>query len=137
MKAIYLLALALLAGTGLWAQKGEVWPSTTRQEFEVNSSGDITKEGTEEQYRSFYLFINNNEFIHCTDGITSLYKILSRKEARGGIEYSTISEAGNKYTMFFHKKDAYIVIAVPDRGYSIYIGCLAPYETGVFDNLNR
>ena len=137
MRTIYLLAFFLLSGTGLWAQKGDIWPTETRQEFEVNGNGDITKEGVEEAYRSFYLFINNNEFIHCTAGITSLYKILNRKEVRGGVEYSTISEAGNKYTMFFHKKDAYIVIAVPDRGYSIYIGCLAPYETKVFDDLNR
>lgn len=122
---------------GLWAQKGEVWPSSTRQEFELNSKGEITKEGAETIYKTYYLFINNNEFIHCTDGITSLYKILSRKEVQGGTEYKTISEAGNTYQMLFNKKEKYIVISAIDRNYSIFIGCLEPYQTKVFDNINR
>lgn len=129
--------LLLAASTGLWAQKGQVWPSETRQEFEIDENGKITKEYAATDYNSYYLFINNNEFIHCTGTITSLYKIMSRKQRDGGVEYSVVSEVGNNYQMFFHEKDKYIVLSSRDKGFSVYIECKSPYKTEVFDNINR
>jgi hypothetical protein len=137
MKKVLSLMLLLAASTGLWAQKGQVWPSETRQEFEIDENGKITKEYAAGDYNSYYLFINNNEFIHCTGTITSLYKIVNRKQRDGGVEYSVVSEVGNNYQMFFHEKDKYIVLSSRDKGFSVYIECKAPYTTQVFDNINR
>lgn len=137
MKKVLSLMLLLAASTGLWAQKGQVWPSETRQEFEIDENGKITKEYAATDYNSYYLFINNNEFIHCTGTITSLYKIVSRKQRDGGMEYTVVSEVGNTYQMFFHEKDKYMVLSSRDKGFSVYIECKAPYTTQVFDNINR
>ena len=137
MKKVLSLLLLLAASTGLWAQKGQVWPSETRQEFEIDENGKITKEYAAQDYNSYYLFINNNEFIHCTGTITSLYKIVSRKQRDGGVEYTVVSEVGNTYQMFFHEKDKYMVLSSRDKGFSVYIECKTPYTTQVFDNINR
>lgn len=126
----------ILFTTGAFAQKGQVWPTETRQEFDIDNNGKISKEYAQVDYASYYLFINNNEFVHCTGTITSLYKILKRTERTGMMDYDVISEAGNQYTFRFSTQDNYIVIS-SNKGYSIYMGCKPMYVTSVFDNLNR
>lgn len=137
MKKLLSLMLLLACSTGIWAQKGQVWPSETRQEFEIDENGKITKEYAATDYNSYYMFINNNEYLHCTGTITSLYKIVSRKQRDGGTEYTVVSEVGNTYQVFFHEKDKYIVLSARDKGFSVYIECKTPYTTQVFDNINR
>lgn len=135
-KIILTTLVFILFTTGAIAQKGQVWPTDTRQEFDISSEGKITKEYEVVDYPSYYLFINNNEFIHCTGTITSLYKILKRREGNGLIDYDVISEAGNQYTFRFSHTENYIVIST-NKGYSIYMACKAMYKTTVFDDLNR
>lgn len=136
-KKLLLLAAFLMTGLISFAQKGQVWPTESRQEFDLDANGNITKEYESQVYYSYYLFINNNEFIHCTNGITSLYKIIKRNENRDYVDYTVVSEVGNQYAMRFAEKEQYIVITNLDQGYSIYIGCYKPYVTAVFDNINR
>ena len=137
MKKLLSLMLLLACSTGIWAQKVQVWPSETRQEFEIDENGKITKEYAATDYNSYYMFINNNEYLHCTGTITSVYKIVSRKQRNGGTEYTVVSEVGNTYQVFFHEKDKYIVLSARHKGFSVYIECKTPYTTQVFDNINR
>lgn len=137
LKKCTLIALLLLGSFMGFAQKGQVWPTQTRQEFEMDKNGKISKEYEATNYSSYYLFINNNEFIHCTGTITSLYKIINRSNKNGTVEYTTVSEVGNTYTMIFNEKDSYIILTPADRSYSIYVACMKPYTTKVFDNINR
>lgn len=132
-----LIVAFLFLTLGVSAQKGQVWPTESRQEFDVDSDGNITKEYETTTYYSYYLFVNNNEFIHCTNGITSLYKIINRTESQDYTDYNVVSEVGNSYMMRFSESEKYIVISAVDKGYSIYIGCYTPYTTNVFNNLNR
>ncbi len=118
------------------AQKGQIWPTSTRQEFEFDAEGNISQEYEVQNYNSYYLFINNNEFIHCTATITSLYKILKREEQEEYVDYEVISEAGNVYSFRFSINDQYVAI-YSSKGYGIYLACEAPYATGVFDNLSK
>jgi hypothetical protein len=135
-KKILSIAIVILCSSGAFAQKGQVWPTETRQEFDIGEDGKITKEYEVVNYPSYYLFINNNEFIHCTGTITSLYKILKRNEGEGMVDYDVISEAGNQYTFRFSTAENYVVIST-NKGYSIYMACKPYYTTTVFDNLNR
>lgn len=135
MKTILSLVLLFLCTTGIWAQKGQIWPTETRQEFEIDENGKITKEYSATSYNSYYLFVDNNEFVHCTGTITSLYKIKSRKYRDGGVEYTVVSEVGNEYQMFFHESDKYIVLTSRAKGYSVYVECKQPYKTEVFNNM--
>jgi hypothetical protein len=135
MKKIIALAFALVVFQGM-AQMGQVWPLATRQEFEYDKDFKITKEYESTSYCSFIMFINNNEFIHATDNITSLYKILSRTTDGTFNTYRVASEVGNIYTFSFDatKKD---IMIFSDKGYGIYYKTLAMYETKVFNNLSK
>ncbi|WP_124636817.1 hypothetical protein [Taibaiella sp. KBW10] len=136
-KKLLFLAVLLIGSIYSFAQKGQIWPTQTRQEFDIDKEGNITKEYESTDYNSYYLFINNNEFIHCTGTITSLYKIVKRTEKKGAMEYTTVSEVGNTYKMTFNEAEKHIILTSIDRGYSIYLTCLKPYQTEVFDNINR
>lgn len=137
LKSIITAVAFILFTTTAFAQKGQVWPTETRQEFDIDENNKISKEYPSQSYISYYLFINNNEFIHCTGSITSLYKILKRYEDNPKyIDYEVISEAGNIYHFRFAQSEKYIVIS-SNKGYSIYHDCKSPYKTTVFDNLNK
>ena len=137
MKRNLLLTAALfLTVLVSYAQKGQIWPTLTRQDFEFNDEAEITQEYAVEDYFSYYLFINNNEFIHCTKTITSLYKIIKREESDKFTDYTVVSEVGNTYTFRFAADEMYIAI-YSDKGFGIYCSVAAPYETKVFDNLNK
>lgn len=137
MKRNLLLAIAFVC-TALVsnAQKGQVWSTLTRQDFDFNEKGEITNEYEVTNYYSYYLFINNNEFIHCTSTITSLYKIIKRDEQAKFTDYTVVSEVGNVYTFRFAIEEMYIAI-YSDKGYGIYISVNQPYLTKVFDNINK
>lgn len=137
MKRNLILALLFcLSAVVTNAQKGQVWPTLTRQDFEFDENAEITKEYDVEDNFSYYLFIDNNEFIHCTNTITSLYKIMSRDEQEKYTDYTVVSEVGNMYTFRFSITDQYVAI-YSDKGYGIYYSVAAPYLTKVFDNLNK
>lgn len=137
MSRKFILSIAFVFSAMIsFAQKGEVWPTLTRQEFEFNSAREITQEGQVGTYYSYYLFINNNEFIHCTETITSLYKVISRDEKEDFTDYTVVSEVGNTYTFRFGYKENYVAI-YSDKGYGFYISTATPYATKVFDNINR
>lgn len=136
IKKIVIAAMIIFCTTGAFAQKGQIWPTETRQEFDLDENGKVTKEYEVMNYPTYYLFINNNEFIHCTGTITSLYKILKRTEGSGMVDYEVISEAGNQYVFRFSTAENYVVIST-NKGYSIYLACKPFYTTTVFDNLNR
>jgi hypothetical protein len=137
LKLIITTVTAIVLCSSAVAQKGQVWPTETRQEFDIDEKGKISKEYPSTNYYSYYLFINNNEFIHTTGTITSLYKILKRYDDNDKYtDYEVISEAGNVYNFRFAHTDKYIVIS-SNKGYSIYHDCKAMYKTKVFDNLNR
>lgn len=135
-KLLFITAL-LVSSFNLFAQMGEVWPTYSRQDFTLNSNAEIIDESQTVEYFSYYLFINNNEFIHCTNNITSLYKIISRKSSPQFEDYTVVSEVGNTYMMRFAKKDKYIVTTSIDKGFSVYAACYEPYNTQVFNNINR
>lgn len=136
-KKILITSILLLFSALTFAQKGQIWPTQTRQEFDINSSGEVTNSYDVTDYNSYYLFVNNNEFIHCTKDITSLYKIIKRTESSKHVDYTVVSEAGNTYYMRFSESEKYVIITNLEKGYSIYIGCHKPYKTKVFNNLNK
>ncbi len=136
-KKILITIALIISGFVAMAQKGQVWPTQTRQDFDINSDGEITKQYDVQDYNSYYLFINNNEFIHCTNDITSLYKIIKRTENKDYIDYTVVSEVGNTYYMRFAQNEKYIVITNLEKGYSIYEACYTPYTTQVFSNINK
>lgn len=136
MKTIYLIA-TLLISTTVFSQVGEVWPIVSSQNFDLDENYQITKEHETKTMCSFFMFINNNEFLHATDNITSLYKIIKRSEDEtGAMVYTVASEVGNVYTYSF-SKDKKDVIIFTKKGYGIYYKCLAPYNTKVFENINK
>jgi|GEM_PF-4147665 hypothetical protein len=138
MKTIYLsVVLSLITCTSLFSQSGEVWPIVSSQNFDLDENYQITKEYDSKTMCSFFMFINNNEFLHATDNITSLYKIIKRSEDKtGAMVYTVASEVGNVYTYSF-SKDKKDVIIFTKKGYGIYYKCLTPYNTTVFDNINK
>lgn len=136
-KKLFFVAALLFSSFNIFAQMGEVWPTYSRQDFTLNSNAEIVDESETVEYYSYYLFINNNEFIHCTNNITSLYKIISRTNSEQFNDYTVVSEVGNTYMMRFAKKDKYVVTTSLDKGFSVYAACYAPYNTHVFNNLNR
>lgn len=136
MKTLFTILLMSVV-TSTFAQMGQIWPVETRQEFEVNSNYEITKTYDQTSVCQFFMFINNNEFIHVTDDITSLYKIIKReKTSDGDPMYTVVSEVGNTYTYLFREsvKQVFIYSA---KGYAISFGSIKPYTTSVFSNLNK
>ncbi len=135
MKTVLVL-LSLFATTWAWSQKGEVWPIYSSQTFDLDKDFQITKEYEVKNVAGYFMFLNNNEFFHVTDNITSLYKIIKRKEGETDVVYTAVSEAGNVYTFSFDKtkKD---VILFSEKGFGNYYKVLTPYVTTVFDNVNQ
>lgn len=83
------------------------------------------------------MFIDNNEFFHVTDNMTSLYKIISRSKGKNGNEiFKVVSEVGNIYSYSFDEENKDIII-FSQKGFGLYYQCLKPYKTKVFDNINR
>jgi len=131
-------AVLLLLMLNLNAQKGEVWPVYSQQQYDVDEQVQITKEYEAKTTCSFFIFINNNEFIHVTDSITSLYKIVKRQKGKAGNDiYTVVSEAGNIYTMAFNKEAKDIVLLSKQKGFGWYYKCLSPYVTPVVENFNK
>lgn len=121
----------------LHSQMGDVWSIESKQEFNVDEDFTITEEYEEKIVCQFFMFVNNNEFIHVTDGITSLYKILTRDEENPLQPiYSVISEAENSYTYVFDQEKNE-VIAYSTKGYAILFKCVDRHSTTVFENMNR
>lgn len=135
MKKILTAALLLVAFAG-FAQSGDVWPIYSRQEFDMDENFEITKEYEAKSVCGFFMFLNNNEFLHATDNITSLYKIISREETESSTVYKVVSEVGNVYTYSFSKTNKDVLV-LTKKGYGSYYKCLAPYGTKVFDNINK
>lgn len=135
MKKLLFVLLTTISFSG-FAQMGEVWPTLTRQEFDIDDEFNITKEYESKSYCSFFMFIDNNEFFHTTDGITSLYKILKRDEQPTKHTYTVASEVGNIYTYVFDKTNKEVLI-LSSKGYGIYFKCLPYYETKVFENVDK
>jgi hypothetical protein len=132
-----LFFLILLVSSLSWSQMGDVWPVDKRQDFDVDEEFQVINTYDEVVVCQFFMFINNNEFIHVTDNMTSLYKIISRDESVPDEPlYTVISEAGNQYTYIFNKTTQE-VIAYSTKGFSIVFTCIAPHNTKVFANLNR
>lgn len=120
-----------------FSQIGQVWPIDERQDFDMNEKYEITKTYDATFVCQFFMFINNNEFIHCTDDITSLYKIISRDESKPDEPmYTVISESGNQYIYIFNKKTNEVT-AYSSKGFAIVFYSIDPYETTVFQNINR
>lgn len=135
MKNILSATLLLLTIAG-FSQSGDVWPIYSRQEFDMDENFEITQEYETTNSCGFFMFLNNNEFLHATDNLTSLYKILSREETETSTVYKVASEVGNIYTYSFSKTNKDVLI-VSEKGYGIYYKCLTPYTTKVFDNINK
>lgn len=129
--------LCLFASQLGWSQMGQVWPVEQRQDYDMNDKLEVTKTYDATTVCQFFMFINNNEFIHVTDNITSLYKIIKRNNDKPNEPvYTVISEAGNEYIYIFNKekKD---VTAYSTKGFAIVFSCITPHETKVFSNFNR
>ncbi len=136
MKALLSILLFISVSVS-FAQMGDIWPVTNRQEFEVNDDFEITKTYDQTSVCQFFMFLNNNEFIHVTDDITSLYKIIKREYSKENEPiYTVVSEAGNTY-MYLFKKEAKQVFIYSTKGYAISFACITPYTTEVFKNLNK
>lgn len=83
------------------------------------------------------MFINNNDFIHVTDGLTSLYKIIKRDLSKPNQTlYTVVSEAGNIYTYIFNS-DENKVYAHSAKGFLIGWVCIKKHKTEVFENIDR
>jgi hypothetical protein len=129
--------IALLSCLLVRAQMGEVWPVDNRQEFDVNEKLEIIKTYEATVVCEFFMFLNNNEFIHVTDRMTSLYKIIKRDESIADEPmYTVVSEAANTYVYIFNKKTNQVTV-YSEKGYAISFLCLAKHDTKVFSNLNR
>lgn len=136
MKKILLFLFLIAAQLG-WSQMGDVWPVDKRQDFDVDEEFQVTNTYEEQVVCQFFMFIDNNEFIHVTDNMTSLYKIISRDESTPDEPmYTVISEAGNQYIYIFNK-NSLEVTAYSTKGFAIVFTCIAPHSTKVFGNLNR
>ncbi|TAE50074.1 MAG: hypothetical protein EAZ89_12860 [Bacteroidetes bacterium] len=131
-----LLFTLLLSGICAFAQMGQVWPTQTRQRFDIDENGETLQEYEVEDYPSYFLFINDKEFIHCTGDITSLYKITSAKEQDSYMSYEVLSEVGNEYVFNFDPVESQVVI-VSATGFALFIQCLPMYETAVFETIGK
>lgn len=133
----YFLLLSLFVSTLSLAQMGQVWPVDQRQDFDVDSDLKVSKTYDPVAVCQFFMFINNNEFIHVTDGMTSLYKIISRDESVPNEPmYTVVSEAGNTYTYIFNQATKQIT-CFSAKGFAIAFICITPHDTKVFSNINR
>ncbi len=136
MKKLVFLLLLLISQLG-WSQMGDVWPVNQRQDFDVDEEYQVTKTYDAQSVCQFFMFINNNEFIHVTDDMTSLYKIISRDETNvAEPNYTVISEAGNQYLYIFNATSNQVT-AYSSKGFAIVFTCLTAHNTEVFGNLNR
>lgn len=130
------LLFSLICGTS-FSQMGDIWSVTSRQDYDVNENIEIIKTYEKQSVCQFFMFIDNNEFIHVTDNITSLYKIIKRDESKPNEPmYTVVSEAGNTYTYIFNK-NTNAVYAYSTKGFMIEWLTFAPYKTEVFGNINR
>lgn len=136
-KLILAFAFGLLGFFSASAQKGQIWSTLTRQNFESNENNEWTATGDAVNYYTYYIFISNNEIIHVTPDITSLYKINSRKSGEGFMDYEVISEVGNVYTFRMHETEKYVTIISTTANFGVYISTMEPYNTSVFDNMNK
>lgn len=136
MKTLLIVLGFLLPSISL-AQMGDIWPVDSRQDFEVDENFQITNEYESKSVCQFFMFIDNNEFIHVTDDITSLYKITDRDlSVPDQPIYTVISEAGNTYLYLFDRQNNE-VIAYSTKGYAVSFLCLAPYNTYVFTDIDK
>lgn len=135
MKIVF-VTLTFLISAWAWAQKGEVWPIYSSQTFDLDENFKITKEYEAKSVAGYFMFLNNNEFFHVTDNMTSLYKIIKRETGETDQVYTVASEVGNVYTFSFDrtKKD---IILFSDKGFGNFYKVLEPYTTTVFDNINQ
>jgi hypothetical protein len=137
MKKLLLAGIFMLSLNGLFAQMGEVWPVFSRQDFDVNDKIEITKTYDVSSVCQFFMFVNNNEFVHVTDNMTSLYKIIKRDESKAGEPlYTVVSEAGNTYSYIFNSNTK-TVYAYSTKGFLIEWKGLDHYNTEIFSNLNK
>ena len=136
MKTLLIL-IGFVLPSFVLAQMGQVWPVDSRQDFDVDDDFNITNEYEKKTVCQFFMFINDNEFIHVTDDITSLYKITDRDESVPGEPvYTVVSEAGNTYLYLFNETKAE-VLAYSTKGYAISFLCLSPYNTYVFPDIDH
>lgn len=138
MKSILsiIVLIFICFSTHSYAQKGQVWYTNQKIEFETDDEGNITDSYDPYAYTSYYLFISNDAFIHCTDDITSIYEIVDREVKDGYTNYTVISEVGNEYMMSFSYVDKKIVLYSPARNFGSTINCKNVYKTEVFKNVS-
>ncbi|CAG5076310.1 hypothetical protein [Parvicella tangerina] len=137
MKALITILLGVVITLTSYSQMGEIWPVDSRQDFDVDAEFNITNEYEKKVVCQFFMFINDNEFIHVTDNVTSLYKITARDlSVPGEPVYTVISEAGNTYMYLFNKEKKEI-LAYSTKGFAISFLCLTPYNTYVFPDIDE
>ncbi len=134
MKTLVIL-MGFILPSFAFAQMGQIWPVDSRQEFDVDADFNITEEYEKKVVCQFFMFISDNEFIHVTDNITSLYKITERDlSVPNQPVYSVTSEAGNTYLYLFNKEKAEVLV-YSTKGYAISYLCLSPYDTAIFPDM--
>lgn len=132
-----ILTLSLFFTTFSWAQMGQVWPVNTRQDFDMNEDFEVTKTYEKGDVSQYFMFIDDNKFIHVTGTITSLYKITKRDESTEKSPiYTVTSEAGNEYIYIFNS-DANEVHAFSKKGFAITFSCNAHHTTKVFEDISE
>ncbi len=128
-KTLLLLVLLVSASMAAYAQKGQVWPTINRTDMQFDEAGELTYESDAKDYNSYFLFIDNNSFVHCTETITSLYKILERDEQENYTDFIVVSEAENQYTFRFSFDEYAVVILSKDQTFGVYMEAMEPYES--------
>jgi hypothetical protein len=134
---ISMLTAALLASVLACAQTGQVWPTQTRQLFRPGENDELEADGEPEAYSTYFLFVSDDAFLHCTETITSLYQIRKRKQDGGTRSYEVVSEAGNEYVYYFDEDASFITIVAASQGFVLGISCAPMYETAVMEQLGQ
>lgn len=132
---IYFLLIGVFLFNPTFGQKGQVWSTVQKFEFETDAEGNVFNETKPFAYHSYYQFITDEAFIHCTKDATRLYTIESKMMFDDYADYKVISPAGNAYFMRFSLKDKKIVIFSIDKKYGSTIQCSNIHETAAFDAL--
>lgn len=136
MKRFISICALFVVSIAAFSQSGDVWPIYSVQTFDLDEEYNITKEYEAKNVAGYFMFVNNNEFFHVTDNMTSLYKIIKREPGESDTVYTVASEVGNVYTFSFSKQKKDVVL-FSSKGFGNYYKVLTPYKTKVFDNMNQ
>lgn len=133
-----LLTLALIVtGFVAMAQSGQVWTTKTVQRFDINKSGEITKQYDQQDYAAHYIFLNNNQLLAVAKDVATIYKVSDKKVSDKYVDYVLKSDAGDKYNVRFSEVENYIIITSLDDGFSLYLGTEKPFTTSEFKKIGN